>query len=645
MRLTALVVATSLAAAAVLGAQQQSQSQGGLILGRVIEAGSGLPIRGAIVRISGREEGRQFAAVITDSEGQFVFSGLPAGPYNLWASRTGHADGSYGQRRPDEPRDELLTLKENERRGDVTLRVWRHGAISGTVVDDRGEPVVGLALRAYRRDFVGGRPHLGTSTGQATTDDRGEYRIPRLIAGEYVVAIPNDSRTAPAALIESFENLRRGGGNRQEVMAIAGVMADAGVSMGPAGDPSVRRIGRSLYGGSQPAISSSSGLFVYPTQFYAGSMAAASARAIDVRAGQDVTGIDFAVKPVRTVQISGQLIDERGPVAKMAIRLLSPNTTSFEREMTAPANVTITGEDGRFTFAGIAPGSYLLSVLKGPGGEVGFAGAMGVATSSEGVTLIRGGSFEELPTPKRPSTYFASSPIVVGNEDVGDVTVTIRTGARLSGQVEFAGTREPPPAEQLRRFHPIVETRDGHVPGWMFEMIGTVAPDRRFDTVELPPGSYFLRAPTPPEGWTLESVMLDGRDISDVPLEITGQPRSGIVMRFVDKPTVVRGTVRPGAPDDRLEDAIVVAFPVDRTAWTDFGNTPRRLQSAVVSRDGAFSLEGLPAGEYLVTAVRDDFVTEWRAPTLLEALSRAATRVSLSAGGQQNLSLVMRAGR
>jgi hypothetical protein len=115
------------------------------------------------------------------------------------------------------------------------------------------------------------------------------------------------------------------------------------------------------------------------------------------------------------------------------------------------------------------------------------------------------------------------------------------------------------------------------------------------------------------------------------------------VIRFTDKPTILRGTVRTGAPDDKLEDAIVVAFPIDRATWSDFGNTPRRLQSAVVSRNGAFALEGLPAGEYLVAAIRDDFINEWRAPAVLEALSRAATRVNLSAGGQQNVSLVMRA--
>jgi len=190
----------------------------------------------------------------------------------------------------------------------------------------------------------------------------------------------------------------------------------------------------------------------------------------------------------------------------------------------------------------------------------------------------------------------------------------------------------------LRRIHPIVEPRDGIAVGFDFEMTGSVEPDRTFETVELPPGAYFLRVPDPPEGWQVESVLLNGRDISDVPFDVSDRPIGSIVVRFTDHPATLAGTVQAASRDDRLDDAIVVAMPVDRTRWIDYGKTPRRLQRAVVSRDGGFSISGLPAGDYLVVAVHDDFVTDWRNPAFLETAAAVATRVSVT-GTNQNVAL------
>ena len=83
----------------------------------------------------------------------------------MQATKDGYAPGTYGQRRASGP-SQLLSLAEGERRTDVTLRVWKYGVIAGTVVDEAGEPVVGVAVRALIKDVVAGA--RGTATWKST---------------------------------------------------------------------------------------------------------------------------------------------------------------------------------------------------------------------------------------------------------------------------------------------------------------------------------------------------------------------------------------------------------------------------------------------------------------------------------------------
>ena len=112
--------------------------------------------------------------------------------------------GTYGQRRAW-GQSQLLSLGEGERRTDVKLRLWKYAVIGGTVVDEAGEPVVGVAVRALVKDVVAGRAQFGnmevdlpSSCPRATTDDRGMFRLSQLTPGTYVVVVPSTQTTLPA---------------------------------------------------------------------------------------------------------------------------------------------------------------------------------------------------------------------------------------------------------------------------------------------------------------------------------------------------------------------------------------------------------------------------------------------------------------
>src|SRR5262245_45330676 len=101
----------------------------GLVTGRVIDADASGPIAGVIVTITGGPggpppggfipAGLTTASALTDSQGRFVFRGLPQGSFNLTTSVGGsgysvsgfmatglgsqigpYLNGGYGQRRP-----------------------------------------------------------------------------------------------------------------------------------------------------------------------------------------------------------------------------------------------------------------------------------------------------------------------------------------------------------------------------------------------------------------------------------------------------------------------------------------------------------------------------------------------------------------
>jgi hypothetical protein len=145
-------------------------------------------------------------------------------------------------------------------------------------------------------------------------------------------------------------------------------------------------------------------------------------------------------------------------------------------------------------------------------------------------------------------------------------------------------------------------------------------------------------------------VQSGGRDVSDEILDVQSAPVAGIVIRLTQAPSTLAGVVTGAARTqatarDERDDvgrALVVVFPTDPARWRDYGDTPRRLRGTGVDGAGAFTLAGLPPGEYFVAAVSDDFVSDWRAPAVLKALAQSASRVTIGRGAKvsQNLAMI-----
>lgn len=164
-----IILALSIRPEAQIGGPSTAAAQGprtGMIVGQIVDATSGTPIPEAIVQLTMRQNAsaptatRPGGRVMADDEGRFFFADLPAGDYHLGVTSEGYAPGEYGQHRAWAG-GKVLALREGERRVDVTLRMWRYAVIAGRVIDEAGEPVIGVAVRALIRNVVAGRIGFG----------------------------------------------------------------------------------------------------------------------------------------------------------------------------------------------------------------------------------------------------------------------------------------------------------------------------------------------------------------------------------------------------------------------------------------------------------------------------------------------------
>ena len=157
------------------------------ISGRVSTGSPPSPLADATVTVRA-ENGAIGASAITDANGRFALTALPAGRYTLAARKGGYLTLQYGQTRAFE-KGTPIQLEPGETLKAVNLELPRGGVLTGRVVDHFGQPAVGARVEAERYQFASGRWDLVGVGRSDHTDDRGVYRIYGLPPGDYYLEV------------------------------------------------------------------------------------------------------------------------------------------------------------------------------------------------------------------------------------------------------------------------------------------------------------------------------------------------------------------------------------------------------------------------------------------------------------------------
>ena len=161
---------------------------------------------------------------------------------------------------------------------------------------------------------------------------------------------------------------------------------------------------------------------------------------------------------------------------------------------------------------------------------------------------------------------------------------------------------------------------------------GTVADDYSFELRGLFEPS-FLRV-NPPPGWNLKAVMLDGQEVTDVPLAFApGSRVAGLRVVLTQSATSLSGMVRDDRGDVVL-DATVVVFPADESKWSYFS---RFIRTAEPDTTGTFTFTALPPSkDYRVLAVQGLEDGQAQDPEFLASVLDRARAVVAERGRDQD---------
>jgi hypothetical protein len=472
------------------------------IAGTVVDQ-TGAPLAGIHVRLMtgdfNADDVQAAYGATSDSAGRFAVEGLKPGLYITMAQRAGYVQSST-----DSPMGFAFTaVKAGQHLTDYKVVLTARAVIAGHVVDEYGDPVQGVNVQT--EPAKGERPQGAMMGNQnSPTNDRGEFRI-ICAPGKYYVRAALDSM-------------------QQE-------------------GPEIRTDG-------------SSGA-VFASTYYPSAADAGSASAVAVGPGQDVAGIEIALRRMttattaRTFTISGSV----SGIPENESALVRLRSGEKPDELRSDSDGMGTTPEGKFAFAGLPPGYYSVE-----------------ASYSNGKT----------PLHSRPVRLHLEA------SDETGLQLTLAPGEDLSGTLQILGDAQPGKGKLTVRLEP---------DGWGGEagISAEVEPDGSFHLHDVAPSRFKLVIDPMPENGYLKEIALDGKIVPGGLLDFA-QGVGGSRIKL----TVSRGG---GQISGRVLDKN--GEPVVGLVMVYFGIDFKQRDEASLIRvsDGKYSFNAMPPGKYRIFAV------------------------------------------
>lgn len=336
----------------------------------------------------------------------------------------------------------------------------------------------------------------------------------------------------------------------------------------------------------------------YAPTYFPGTPRASEARRVSVATGQEATNLDFTIAAVPVVQASVSVLDASGsrPSGLPGCRLQPVGAARSVPGFSDPNG------DRPTIFPSVPPGEYWLLAAAVPAGG---------------------------------DPQYAATRVTIGGDNAV-LTARTQPGARLDGRIELEGSA---PLPSLGGLEVVAYEAEYELPS----VRGAAAPnapipvgaDGRFAFLSLF-GPRVIRVTRLPAGWTVLSVHVADKEITDAVTDFQGGDAKRVLRVVLTNRTAsVTGTVT-GARAGAAEGPRVVVFAQDQRRW---GPWSRFVKSVVASDKGAFALDGLLPGRYLICAVDNMDPEAWNDPALLERLRAVALPLTLGEGDKQSVAI------
>jgi hypothetical protein len=306
------------------------------VAGVVLQSGSNQPLKHVQVSLISVEHRESQLSCITRDNGQFAFSGLAAGKYSLQAQLHGFAQAYRG----NEDYSTAIVVGPNLDSEHITFLFDAPAAVSGTVMDQEGEPVRDAQVFLFHRGISSGR-HRTMMQAQANTDSSGAFHFGQLRPGTYFVAVS----ARPWYAVNSP------------------VQVQSDQNSAPSAGPAELDV-------------------AYPLTYYPDSLDAAGASPITLQQG-GVAELSIALRPVPALHV-----ELNTPQQGINVRVFGAGPGDAQ----LPINAVQFNQENRQEILGLAPGHYVLTLDHFEQGSIGNSGTKAIDLTSN-ATL----DFDDLP--------------------------------------------------------------------------------------------------------------------------------------------------------------------------------------------------------------------------------------------------------
>ena len=509
------------------------------IEGVVVRAGTGEPLPNARVTLiratesaaaapsSGTTSGAEPA--VTDRSGRFAFRNVEPGSYRIAVARNGYARQEYGQR-VFGGQGRVLTVAADQHVETITIGLTPAGTVTGAVRDPSGEAIAGLQVQLLRYVYNASGQRTIVIAGVDRTDDRGVYRVFWMTPGRYYLVV-HPSASARIANLGSV-------GNPNEI-------------------PENR----------------------FPATYYPGTFDLSQASLIEVRPGEELSGIDVAVSRQDLFRVAGRVIDgTTGQPPRTASVTIVPRGPAAAPVALFGSAPPYNPADGTFELRDVAPGTYWVRAT------VTAASADSILTANAAGRSLADIFTESVMADRRVTQVAAD----VAGSDVDGLVITVGAGTSIRGRLRVEG-QALSAVGNLERVQ--VKLRPATT-GTTSNQHRPVTADGIFRLENVSPGDYVTTIERLPSGYYVKEARLDEVNVLEQPLVISG-PVSGTLDILLSRAANrVDGTVIDGRGQG-VSGVQAVLVPAQRLRWR-----PDLFRTANTDSAGRFSLAGIPPGDY-----------------------------------------------